>query len=129
VKLQALVGVIAGLILSAHPALAQDRWQLTLHSGAILWDLELVRLAGDTVILRQTDADSTVRLPVMRVDELRLVQKSEKHAFAPDAQGNGNALMGGADLIWQLTLLNRTDRLRVLRQILHDYVPESRTDP
>jgi hypothetical protein len=124
VNVRALAFGLAGLIVSAQSSPAQDRWQLTLHSGAMVWDLRLVRLAGDTIVLRQTDADSTIRFPVMQVDEVRLVQKSEKRQGAPDPQGTGNALMGGADVMWQLTLLDRADRLRVLRQIFHDYVPE-----
>jgi hypothetical protein len=35
--------------------------------------------------------------------------------------------MGGTDLVWQLTLLDRTERLRVLRQILEEHPPESGT--
>lgn len=120
---------IVGVLLSVHSARAQNRWQVTLHSGAVVWDLRLVRLAGDTVILRRIGADSTLRLPVMSVDELRLVRKSEKHQFAADGQGTGNALMGGADAIWQLTLLDHADRVRTLRQIFHDYPPEHPTDP
>ena len=107
-----------------HPGAAQDRWQVTLHNGAIVWDLRVVRLAGDTLVFRETDGN-TRRLPVMQVDELRLVQKAEKRQQAPDGQGTGNGLMGGTDLVWQLTLLDRSERLAVLHQILEDHPPGS----
>ena len=106
-----------------HRATAQDRWQVTLHDGTILWDLRLVRLAGDTLVFRDTNAYRTRRLPVMQVDELRLVQKAEKRQQAPDGQGTGNGLTGGTDLVWQLTLLDRTERLNVLHQILEEHPP------
>jgi hypothetical protein len=104
---------------------AQERWQVTLHDGAIVWDLRLVQLAGDTLVFRQMDATRVLRLPVLQVDVLRLVQKAEKRQNAPDGQGTGNGLMGGTDLVWQLTLLDRTERLQVLRQILEDHPPEA----
>jgi hypothetical protein len=103
---------------------AQDRWQVTLRDGTLVWDLRLVQLAGDTLVFRQTDGARALRFPVMQVDVLRLVQKAEKRQGAPDAQGTGNGLMGGSDLVWQLTLLERPERLQVLRQILEDHPPE-----
>ena len=83
-----------------------------------------MQLTGDTLVFRQTDTTRALRLPVMQVDVLRLVQKAEKRQGAPDGQGTGNGLMGGTDLIWQLTLLDRSERLQVLRQILEDHPPE-----
>src|SRR5207248_11800253 len=74
-----LVAVI--LLLDAGPVAAQqgDRWQLTLNDGTIRWELHLIRFRGDTLAVQQ--GDSTLRFPVMQVDELRLVRKarSEEH--------------------------------------------------
>lgn len=117
-----LAAALAG---APRPGMGQDRWQITLHSGAVLWDLELQRLIGDTLVFRQTDGGRALHLPIMGVDALRLVQKSEKRQFAADGQGTGNALMGGADMIWQLTLLDREERLNVLRGVLRAYPPDS----
>lgn len=128
-NLRALLPILAALTLLVRSATAQDRWQLTLRNGTVLWDLELRQLVGDTLVLQRLHGDSTLRLPLMGVDVLRLVQKSEKHQFAPDLRGTGNALMGGADVIWQLTLLDRADRLRVLHQIFEDYPPDSSATP
>src|SRR2546430_3767928 len=71
----------AGLVLwlglvAARPGVAQDRWQLTLNSGTTLWDLRLVGLAGDTLVVRH--ADSTYAFPLAQVDEIRLVQKATR---------------------------------------------------
>ncbi len=83
--------------LCAAPCAAQvergDRWQLTLDSGRILWDLHLVRLAGDTLVVRH--ADSTFVFTIGQLDELRLVQKS-KRSITPEA-GRYGGVLGGAD--------------------------------
>ena len=100
---------------------AQDRWQVTLRDGTLVWDLRLMQLAGDTLVFRPADTARALRFPVMQVDVLRLVQKAEKRQGAPDGRGTGNGLMGGTDLIWQLTLLNKAERLTVLHQILEEH--------
>jgi len=70
------------LLLDAGPVRAQqgDRWQLTLNDGTIRWELHLVRFRGDTLAVQQ--GDSTLRFPVMQVDELRLVRKAERRQAA-----------------------------------------------
>jgi hypothetical protein len=125
VSVRVLVAVLFCGSAVAFPRLtaAQNRWQVTLHSGAIVWDLRLTRLAGDTVVF-QAGGARTLRLPVMQVDVLRLVQKAEKRQNAPDGQGTGNGLMGGTDLVWQLTLLDRRERLAVLRKVIEDHPPD-----
>ena len=125
VRVRAFLAVLFCGIGLAFPrvGVAQDRWQVTLHSGTILWDLRLVQLAGDALVFRRTDAPTTLRLPVTQVDELRLVQKAEKRQQAPDGQGMGNGLTGGSDLVWQLTLLDRSERLDVLHEILAEHPP------
>src|SRR5256886_15990954 len=87
----------AGLVLwlglvAARPGVAQDRWQLTLNSGTTLWDLRLVGLAGDTLVVRH--ADSTYAFPLAQVDEIRLVQKSTRH-ITPYAGRYGGSFGGG----------------------------------
>src|SRR2546430_14873293 len=89
----------AGLVLwlglvAARPGVAQDRWQLTLNSGTTLWDLRLVGLAGDTLVVRH--ADSTYAFPLAQVDEIRLVQKSTRH-ITPEAGRHGGVFGGVGD--------------------------------
>jgi hypothetical protein len=105
-------------LLCALPCAAQsqrgesDRWQLTLDSGRILWDLQLVKLAGDTLVVRH--ADSTHAFPIGQLDELRLVQKSKR-----------SIMLGGADdEVYRLTLHDRAERREILRQVFQDHPPQ-----
>jgi hypothetical protein len=97
-----------------------DRWQLTLNSGRILWDLQLVKLAGDTLVVRH--ADSTYAFPIGQLDELRLVQKS-KRSITPEAGRYGGVLGGADDEVYRLTLHDRAERREILRQVFQDHPP------
>jgi hypothetical protein len=107
------------LTLGAVPAQAQaqsdaDRWQITTESGEYLWDIRLVRLAGDSVIFRQ--ADSLGSVTVQKVKELRLIQKSEMQ-LGDGAAGAMSALTGSDDEVYDLTTLDYPGRLRTVQQI------------
>src|SRR3989442_3653170 len=58
------------------------RWQIMLRDGSTLWDLRLVKVSGDTLVFQGND--STLRFPLMHVDELRLVRKATR-SIAPEA--------------------------------------------
>jgi len=111
--------------LCAVPCAAQvergDRWQLTLDSGRILWDLHLVRLAGDTLVVRH--ADSTFVFTIGQLDELRLVQKS-KRSITPEAGRYGGVLGGADDEVYRLTLYDPAERRQILQQIFQDHPPQ-----
>ncbi len=111
--------------LCAAPCAAQvergDRWQLTLDSGRILWDLHLVRLAGDTLVVRH--ADSTFVFTIGQLDELRLVQKS-KRSITPEAGRYGGVLGGADDEVYRLTLYDPAERRQILQQIFQDHPPQ-----
>jgi len=115
--------IVAGLaLLGAATATAQqdDRWQLTLTDGTIIWELHLARLDADTLFVRHDD--STYGFPLMRVDELRLVRKSEWRRGA--TQHRTGAVLGGADdEVYRLTLDDRGERRQVLEQIFKDHPP------
>ena len=115
-----LVAALALFGATRVAAQQDDRWQVTLNDGTIIWDLHLVRLQGDTLVVR--DADSTYRFPIMRVDELRLVRKSEARRTA-DRNRYGAALGGADDQVYRLTLDDRTERRQVLEQVLKDHPP------
>src|SRR2546429_9677481 len=115
----------AGLVLwlglvAARPGAAQDRWQLTLNSGTTLWDLSLVKLAGDTLVVRH--ADSTYALPLAQVDEIRLVQKSTRH-ITPEPGRYGGQLGGADDEVHRLTLHTLPERREILQQIFKAHPP------
>ena len=114
---------VAGIVLlSAAPVTAQrdDRWQITLNDGKILWELRLVRFRGDTLVVQQ--GDSTFRFPVTQVDELRLVRKAERRQTA-EPNRYGGVLGGADDEVFRLTLYNLTERRQIVAQIFKDHPP------
>jgi hypothetical protein len=91
----------------ARPLLAQDeRWQVS-----------LVRLDGDSLVVRQSD--SLVRVPVSHMTELRLIRKSEAELGDGAAMaGAMSALVGGDDEVYDMTALDPPDRLRTVKKVL-----------
>jgi len=114
---------VAGIaLLVAAPVAAQrdDRWQMTLNDGRILWDLHLVRFRGDTLAVQQ--GDSTLRFPITQVDELRLVRKAERRQ-TNEPNRYGGVLGGGDDEAFRLTLYDLAERRQILAQIFKDHPP------
>ena len=116
------------LILSAliAPALTaqerrnpDDRWQLTLADGTYLWDVRLVKLAGDTIHVRGRDSSAAVT--VAQVNEFRLIRKSEMQLGTPG--GAMAALTGADDEVYDLTPLDFADRLRAVQKIFVYHPP------
>lgn len=116
----ALYLALAAAAPSAAEAQRGDRWQLTLNSGKTFWDLRLVKLTGDTLVVQ--DVDSLRAFPIAQIDELRLVQKS-KRSITPEAGRYGGVLGGADDEIYRLTLYNLTERRQILRQIFERQAP------
>ncbi len=115
--------LVVGLaVLGAAPSAAQqdERWQVRLNSDAILWDLHLVGLRNDTLVLRR--GDSTYSFPIGAVDELRLVHKSERRQAA-EPNRYGGVLAGSDDEIYRLTLYDLSERRHILEQIFKDHPP------
>jgi hypothetical protein len=114
-----LIGsTLVALVALAGPLLAQDdRWQVTLDNDQYVWDIRLVRLDGDSLVVRQSD--SLLRVPVARIKELRLIRKSTVEMDAGGATaGAMNALVGGDDEIYDLSPLDFADRLRTVQKVL-----------
>ena len=114
---------VAGIVLlGAAPVTAQldDRWQITLNDGRILWELHLIRFRGDTLVVRQ--ADSMFRFPINQVDELRLVRKAERRQTA-EPNRYGGVLGGADDEVFRLTLYDLAERRQILAQIFKDHPP------
>jgi hypothetical protein len=71
---------ITAFLLGARSAAAQtaapspDRWQLTFADQSYLWDVRLVRLDGDTLVVRSRD--SLIDAPVAQLTELRLLPET-----------------------------------------------------
>jgi hypothetical protein len=114
---------VAGIVvLVAAPVAAQrdDRWQMTLNDGRILWDVHLVRFRGDTLAVQQ--GDSTFRFPITQVDELRLVRKAERRQ-TNEPNRYGGVLGGADDEAFRLTLYDLAERRQILAQIFKDHPP------
>jgi hypothetical protein len=113
--------LLAALTLAiAAPAAAQEeRWQVTLDNQEYVWDIRLVRLEGDSLVVRQAD---TLRLvPVEDITEIRLIRKTEVQLG--DGQGGGtmSALTGGDDEVYDFTPLDFAGRLRAVQRLLLDH--------
>ena len=101
--------------LSAAPLAAQqdDRWQVTLDQDHYVWDIRLVRLDRDSLVVRQ--ADSSLSLPVERITEIRLIRKSEMQLG--DGAAAMSALTGRDDEVYDLSPLGFAERIRAIQQI------------
>jgi hypothetical protein len=111
------VWFIAAALALAGPLAAQqdERWQVTLDGERYVWDIRLVRLEGDSLVVRQ--ADTLVGVPVAHITEVRLIRKSEV-----SSEGDGvaamNALVGADDEIYDLLSLSLAERRRAIQKIL-----------
>jgi hypothetical protein len=101
--------------LSAAPLAAQqtDRWQVTLDQDRYVWDVRLVRLDGDSLLLSQ--ADSLLRVPVERISEIRLIRKSEMQLG--DGAAAMSALTGRDDEVYDLTPLGPAEKVRAIQKL------------
>lgn len=101
--------------LGATPLAAQEdnRWQITLDQDRYVWDVRLVRLDGDSLVVRQ--ADSSLSVPVDRITEIRLIRKSEMRLG--DGAAAMSALTGRDDEVYDLTPLEFAERVRAIQKI------------
>jgi hypothetical protein len=114
--------LLAGFLAGAAPLSAQqegrhaerERWQVTLDGERYVWDIGLVRLAGDSLVIRQSD--SLARLPVDHITEVRLIQASTMD-LGTDGAGAMSALTGSDDEIYDLTTLDLAERIRAIQKI------------
>jgi hypothetical protein len=119
------LGVIA---IKARPAAAQataspsDRWQLTLNDERYLWDVRLVKLAGDTLMVQ--NRDSIVGTPIARINEMRLLP--ETILLVGDGHHSAiSALAGSNPNVYDLAKLGLADRRSTIQRILsHQTVSE-----
>jgi hypothetical protein len=103
----------------------RERWQVTLDDGRILWDVRLVRLAGESLSVSRPDSLATVSLK--HVTEVRLIRKSEVQL----GTGGGvfNALVGGDDEVYDLSPLEFADRVKAMQKIFLYHPPEGAAPP
>lgn len=94
---------------------ADDRWQLTLENGDYVWDIKLVKLDGQDLVYSK--ADSTGKVAVSEIHEVRRIHKSEVHVNE-GAAGSMAALTGSDDELYDLGTLDFDGKLRAIRGIL-----------
>jgi hypothetical protein len=103
--------------LGAQSAAPDERWQVTLDDGRYVWDIRLVKLDGDSLVVRQSD--SLVGVPVAHITEVRLIRKSEvQMGGGGNMAGAMSALMGGDDEVYDLSPLEFAERMRTIQKIL-----------
>jgi len=124
-SLHAVLLVASCMLVGAAPARAQnrddDRWQIELDNGEYIWDIRLVRLAGDTLLFRQADTLGGVR--VERISELRLIRKTEMRL----GEGGGGAmaaLTGVDDEVYELAAMDFAARIRAVQQVFLLHPPK-----
>lgn len=123
----ARVTLVALALLFGHlgPLAAQeDRWQVTLEGDRYVWDIQLVRLEGNNLVVRQSD--SLLRVPVAKMTELRLIQKTEVDlgtGAGIAAGGAMAALTGSEDEIYDLTPFDLAGRKREVEKVLRLHPP------
>ncbi len=113
---RALLVAVSLVLLAMTPLRAQEqdnRWQVTLDNQEYVWDIRLVRLDGDSLVVRQ--ADTLRRISVEHITEIRLIRKSEMQLGA--RAGAMSALTGSDDEVYDLTPLEFADRLRAIQKI------------
>jgi hypothetical protein len=93
----------------------QERWQVTLGGDQYVWDIRLVKLDGETLVVRQSD--SLRHLPVADITEIRLIRKTKVEIGGAAGGGAMSALMGGDDEVYDLTPLDFAERLRTIQKI------------
>lgn len=107
-------------------ALRGDRWQITRADGEILWDLRLVKLDGESLVISLRDSIVTVQ--VAEIDEIRLIKKSSL-TLGEGGGGGMAALMGTDDEIYDFKPLEFADRLRAVQKLLLYHPPGGSAAP
>jgi hypothetical protein len=116
----AFLVVLCAAIGVAPEAPAQERWQLSLSSSKILYELQPVDLAGDTLVILQEGARR--RIPLAEISELRRIQPTMEVA-GRGARPSIAALVGADDQVFQMTLLTLDEKRALVGEILRAYGP------
>lgn len=123
--------LLLGLLLATAPAPSaaqtradDDRWQITVDTGEYIWDIRLVRLAGDSLVYRQ--ADSLHSVGVQQIKEMRLIRKTTMRIGEGEGGGGAmSALTGSDDEVYDFQTLDYPARLRAVQQILLVHPPKN----
>ena len=110
----ALLGVFA--VPAAGQTKGEDRWQITLENGGIVWDVRLKQLTDDQLQVSQQDSLFAVKVGDIR--EMRRFRKSEMQIGQGTTAGAMAALTGSDDEVFDFAPLDFSGRLRAVQQIM-----------
>jgi hypothetical protein len=110
----ALLGVLAAPAMAQTPS--DDRWQITLENGGIVWDVRLKQLTDDQLQVSQQDSLFAVKVGDIR--EMRRFRKSEMQIGQGTTAGAIAALTGSDDEVFDFAPLDFCGRLRAVQQIM-----------
>jgi hypothetical protein len=113
--------LLAGCLVSTTPLWAQEaaplpeRWQLTFADQSYLWDVRLVKLAGDTLVVQSRD--SLIPTSVVDLTELRLLP--ETILKVGDGHRSGIGALGDNNVrVIDMAVLSVAERRKILATIL-----------
>ena len=113
--------LLAGCLVSTTPLWAQEaaplpeRWQLTFEDQSYVWDVRLVRLAGDTLVVRSRD--SLIPVSIVALTELRLLP--ETILKVGDGHRSGIGALGDNNVrVIDMVALSVAERRKTLETIL-----------
>jgi hypothetical protein len=109
-----LLGVLAAPAMAQTPS--DDRWQITLENGGIVWDVRLKQLTDDQLQVSQQDSLFAVKVGDIR--EMRRFRKSEMQIGQGTTAGAMAALTGSDDEVFDFAPLDFSGRLRAVQQIM-----------
>jgi hypothetical protein len=110
----ALLGVLS--VPAEAQSKSDDRWQITLEQGGIVWDVRLKQLVEDR--LEVTQQDSVIAVKVGDIREMRRFRKSDMQIGAGTTAGAMAALTGADDEVFDFGPLDFGARMRAVQQIL-----------
>lgn len=116
-RLFACLVLLAALTVPAEAqSKSDDRWQITLENGGIVWDVRLKQLVDDR--LEVTQQDSVIAVKVGDIREMRRFRKSDMQIGAGTTAGAMAALTGADDEVFDFGPLDFGARMRAVQQIL-----------
>lgn len=111
----ALIALVTRPAAGQAPAALPDRWQLTLNDHEYIWDVRLVKLAGDSLIVR--NRDSLITASVANIAEIRLLP--ETILLVGDGHHSAiSAMAGGHAGVFDLASLDLAERKTTIQKIL-----------
>ena len=115
------LALLASCLVSTTPVWAQEaaplpeRWQLTFEDRSYVWDVRLVRLVGDTLVVRSRD--SLIPTSVVALTELRLLP--ETILKVGDGHRSGIGALGDNNVrVVDMAALSVAERRKILATIL-----------